>query len=112
MNMRKGFTLMEVLAATVIAGLTITAGFRLIAMSYSLLGSLETERELIAAAQKIWLAFRTDNDMESNGHDDDNNIKWETKNMSAPVGDDYELKFRQVTITTASGRETVIYIAE
>ena len=103
---------MEVLAATVIAGLTFTAGFRLIAMSYSLLSDIESERELISAAQRIWLAFRTEDDMESNGHDDEKNIKWETKNMSAPVGDDYELKFRQVTITTASGKETVIYVAE
>ena len=112
MKMRKGFTLMEVLAATVIAGLTITAGFRLIAMSYSLLSALDSERELISAAQKIWLAFRTEEDMSDNGHDDKNNIKWESKNLSVPIDDDYELKFKQVTITAASGRETVIYIAE
>lgn len=103
---------MEVLAATVIAGLTITAGFRLIAMSYSLLASLDSERELISAAQKIWLAFRTEDDMAGSGHDDETNIKWETRNMSVPIDDDYELKFRRVTITTASGKETVIYIAE
>lgn len=102
---------MEVLVATVVAGLTITAGFRLIGMSFSLLGSLETERELIQAAQKIWLSFRTDDDMASNGTDDDTGIKWETKNVSVPI-DDYELSFRRVIITAPSGSETVIYVSE
>ena len=110
--MRKGFTLMEVLAATVIAGLTITAGFRLIAMSYSLLSAIDTERELIDAAQNIWFAFRTEDDMPDNGTDDETHIKWETKNISVPIDEDYELKFRRVTITAASGRDTVIYVAE
>ena len=102
---------MEVLTATAIAGLTITAGFRLIAMSYSLLGAIEGERELINAAQTIWMRFRTDKDMASNGTDDELNIKWETKDLSIPV-DEYELKYRRVTITLADGRETDIYIAE
>ncbi len=110
--MRKGFTLMEVLAATVIAGLTITAGFRLIAMSYSLLGALDSERELIDAAQNIWFAFRTEDDMPENGTDAETHIKWDTRNISVPIDEDYELKFRRVTVTTASGRDTVIYIAE
>lgn len=102
---------MEVLTATTIAGLTITAGFRLIAMSYSLLGAVEGERELINAAQTIWMRFRTDKDMASNGTDDELNIKWETKDLSLPV-DEYELKYRRVTITLADGRATEIYIAE
>ena len=102
---------MEVLVATTIAGLSITAGFRLIAMSYSLLASVETERELITAAQNIWLRFRTEEDTPSNGTDDENKIKWETSEMTVPV-DDYELKFRRVTITAESGRDTVIYVAE
>ena len=102
---------MEVLTATAIAGLTITAGFRLIAMSYSLLGAIEAERELINAAQTIWMRFRTDKDMASSGTDDELNIKWETKDKSIPI-DEYELKYRQVTITLADGRETQIYIAE
>ncbi|MBQ2615619.1 MAG: prepilin-type N-terminal cleavage/methylation domain-containing protein, partial [Synergistaceae bacterium] len=54
---RKAFTLMEVLVATAVAGLVITAGFRLIAMSYRLLGEIQWERELISAAQDIWLRF-------------------------------------------------------
>ena len=103
--------MMEVLTATVIAGLTITAGFRLIAMSYSLLGAVEGERELINAAQTIWMRFRTDKDMASSGTDDDLNIKWETKELSIPV-DDYELKYRRVTITLVDGRQTDIYVAE
>ena len=102
---------MEVLTATTIAGLTITAGFRLIAMSYSLLGAIEAERELINAAQTIWMRFRTDSDMASSGTDDELNIKWETKDLSLTI-DEYELKYRRVTITLADGRETDIYIAE
>ena len=111
MRRRKGFTLMEILTATAIAGLTITAGFRLIAMSYSLLGAVEGERELINAAQTIWMRFRTDKDMASSGTDDELNIKWEAEEKSIPV-DEYELKYRQVTITLADGRQTEIYIAE
>ena len=108
---RSGFTLMEVLVATAIAGMVISAGFRLIAMSYKLLWELRTERELIAAAQDIWLKFRIDKDMSDNGTDDDTGIKWEAENVSIPI-DDYELKFRRVTITIPSGRSTVIYVAE
>lgn len=106
---RKGFTLMEVLVATAIAGMVISAGFRLIAMSYRLLYELQSERELIAAAQDIWLRFRLDPDMSDNGTDDDAGIRWETKEVSVPV-DEYELAFKRVTITLASGRSTVIYI--
>ena len=114
MNMTRksrGFTLLEVLTATAIAGLTITAGFRLIAMSYSLLGAIEGERELINAAQTIWIRFRTDKDMASSGTDDELNIKWEATEQSIPV-DEYELRYRKVTITLADGRETVIYVAQ
>lgn len=102
---------MEVLVATAIAGMVISAGFRLIAMSYKLLWELRAERELIAAAQDIWLRFRIDKDMSENGTDDNAGIKWETRKVTVPV-DEYELAFRRVTITTASGRSTVIYVAE
>ena len=108
---RKGFTLMEVLIATAIAGMVISAGFRLIAMSYKLLWELRAERELISASQDIWLRFRTNKDTPSNGTDDEKGIHWETKDVTLPV-DDYELKYRRVTITIASGRSTVIYVAE
>lgn len=100
---------MEVLIATAIAGMVISAGFRLIAMSYKLLYELQAERELISAAQDIWLRFRLDNSMSDNGTDDEAGIRWEAKEVSVPV-DEYELTFKRVTITLASGRSTVIYI--
>lgn len=108
---RKGFTLMEVLVSVAIAGLVISAGYRLIAMSYKLLGELQAERELTAAAQKIWLRFRVEEDMSDNGTDDENNITWRAEKRSITV-EDYELKYKQVTITIADGRSTVIYVAE
>ena len=108
---RKGFTLMEVLVATAIAGMVISAGFRLIAMSYRLMGELQTERELIAAAQEIWLRFRLDKDMSDNGTDDEKGIRWEAKKVTVPV-EEYELDYKAVTVTIASGRSTLIYIAE
>ena len=108
---KRGFTLMEVLVSVAIAGLVISAGFRLIAMSYKLLGELQIERELISSAEKIWLRFKIDKDMPDNGTDDSTKISWRSDNISVPV-DDYELKYKRVTITLESGRSTVIYIAE
>lgn len=102
---------MEVLVATAVAGLVITAGFRLIAMSYRLLGEVRGERELVAAAQEVWLRFRVDADMPSSGKDDDKGYSWKADNESIPV-DDYELKYRKVTVTTEDGRSTVIYVSE
>ena len=111
MMRHKGFTLMEVLVATAVAGLVITAGFRLIAMSYRLLGEIRGERELIAAAQEIWLRFRIDEDMPSSGQDDKKGISWRAEDGSIPV-DDYELKYRKVTVTIEDGRSTVIYVSQ
>ena len=108
---KRGFTLMEVLVAAAIAGLVITAGFRLIGMSYRLLSEIESERQLIDAAREIWLRFRIDEDMPDNGTDDKKNLTWRSENLSVPV-DDYELKFKRVTITLTGGRSTVIYVAE
>lgn len=102
---------MEVLVATAIAGLVVTAGFRLIAMSYRLLGEIDGERELISAANEIWLRFRIDSDMPSSGTDDEKGISWRAENTSIPI-DDYELKYRKVTVTTKSGRSTIIYVNE
>ena len=102
---------MEVLVSVAIAGLVISAGFRLIAMSYRLMGELQTERELISAAQNIWLRFRVDEDMPDNGTDDKNNITWQSQKVSVPV-DEYELTFRRVTISIGEGRETTIYVQE
>ena len=111
MMRRKAFTLMELLVATAIAGLVITGGFRLIAMSYRLLGELESERELISAMQEIWLRFRIDEDMPSSGTDDKKHITWRAEDMSVPV-DDYELKFRRVTVSIGEGRTGIIYVEE
>lgn len=111
MMKHKGFTLMEVLVSVAIAGLVITAGFRLIAMSYKLMGELEAERELISASQEIWLKFRVDKEMSENGRDDEKNISWETQKMTVPV-EEYELKFRRVKITVGEGRSTMIYVSE
>ena len=108
---RKGFTLMEVLVSVAIAGLVITAGFRLIAMSYKLMGEIQAERDLISAAQNIWLRFRVDEDMPDNGTDDKNHITWSSQKVSVPV-DDYELTFKRVTVSTGEGRSTIIYTAE
>ncbi|MBQ7578072.1 MAG: prepilin-type N-terminal cleavage/methylation domain-containing protein [Synergistaceae bacterium] len=108
---KRGFTLMEVLVSVAIAGLVISGGFRLIAMSYKLLGELQTERELISAAEKIWLRFKIDSDMPDNGTDDETKISWRSDNISIPI-DDYELKYKRVTVTIESGRSTIIYVAE
>ena len=113
----KGFTLTEVLVAIAVAGLVITAGFRLIAMSARLMAEIEAERELVTAAQKIWLRFRVDARMPDSGKDDENeNITWKTENDSIPVAD-YELKFKRVTVTLNSPgnknlRSMIIYVAD
>ena len=103
---------MEVLVATAIAGMVITAGFRLIAMSYRLMAELQIERDLTAAAQNIWLRFRIDGDMPDNGTDDKNHITWATTRDSVPVDGDYELKYRRVTVSIAGGYSMTIYVAE
>ena len=108
---RSAFTLMEVLVSTAIAGLVITAGFRLIGMSYRLMSEIEIERRLIDAAREIWMRFRIDEDMPDNGTDDKKNISWQSENLSVPV-DDYDLKFKRVTITLPDNKTTVIYVPE
>lgn len=110
MSKNKGFTLMEVLIAIAIAGLVITGGFRLIAMSYRLMSEIENERNLILAAQKIWLRFRTEKDMPDTGTDDENNIKWRAEKSSVPV-DAYELNYKRVTVST-NDRSMIIYVPE
>ena len=109
---RKGFTLMEVLVATAIAGMVITAGFRLIAMSYKLMAEIEAERNLIEAARNIWLRFRIDPDMPDNGTDDKTNITWRAERESVPIRDGYELTYRRVVVSLPDNRSTVIYVAE
>ena len=102
---------MEVLVSVAIAGLVISAGFRLIAMSYRLMGELQSERELISAAQEIWLRFRIDEDMPDNGTDDKKNITWQSQKVSIPI-EEYELSFKRVTVSILGGRTTIIYVPE
>ena len=111
MTRHSGFTLMEVLVSVAVAGLVITSGFRLIAMSYKLLAEIHAERELISAAQNIWLRFRVDEDMPDNGTDDKNHITWSSQKVSIPV-DEYELTFKRVTVSIGDGRSTTIYVSE
>lgn len=112
MKKRTGFTLMEVLVASAVAGLVITAGFRLIGMSYRLMSEIEIERQLIDAAREIWLRFRIDEDMPDNGTDDKKNISWRSEKLSVPIDEGYELNFKRVTITLPDDRSTVIYVPE
>ena len=105
---------MEVLVSVAVAGLVITAGFRLIAMSSRLMAEIEAERELVAAAQDIWLRFRLDSSMADSGKDDKKNISWSSEHDSIPVAD-FELKVKRITVTigeNASRRSMVIYIAD
>lgn len=111
---RCGFTLLEVLVATAIAGLSITAGFRLIAMSYSTLERVEQERRMTEAASRIWLRFRTDPDTPSSGTDEDLSVQWEAREMSVPLaslGEDFEFRYRRVTIRDETGSEAYIYVS-
>ena len=99
---------MEVLVAVAITGLVVTAGFRLIAMSMRTLAEIQGERDLTAAAQKIWLNFKTDRDMPESGKDGD--IEWESESGSVPI-EDLELPYKRVKITL-HGRSMFIYLPE
>ncbi len=106
---RRAFTLMEVLVAVAIAGLVVSAGFRLIAMSLRSLAEVRAERELAAAAQKIWLEFRTKEDTPDKGEMD--GASWEAERDSVPVVGDMELPFRRVTVTLR-GRTMLLYLPQ
>ena len=111
---RKGFTLLEVLVATAIAGLSVTAGFRLITMSYSTLERVEQERRMTEAASRLWLRFRTDPNTPDSGTDEDLSVRWEAREMSVPVasfGEDFEFKYKRVTIRDEQGNEAYIYVS-
>ena len=99
---------MEVLVAVAIAGLVVSAGFRLITMSLRSLAEIQGERELTAAAQKLWLRFRTEEDMPDSGRED--GVEWRTERDSVPI-DSYELPFRRVTVTVR-GRSMVFYLRQ
>ena len=92
--------------AVAVAGLVVAAGFRLIAMSLRSLAELQGERELKAAAEGIWLRFRTEADMPDSGKED--GVEWRTERDSVPI-EGYELPFRRVTVKTGS-RSMVLYL--
>ena len=106
---RRAFTLMEVLVAVAIAGLVIAAGFRLIAMSLRSLAEVRGERELAAAAQRVWLEFRTKEDTPDKGEKD--GVTWETELDSVPVVGDMELPFKRVKVTL-EGRSMLLYLPQ
>ena len=97
---------MEVMIAVAIAGLVVAGGFRLIAMSLRSLAEIQDERALTAAAQEVWLRFRTEADMPDSGKEDD--LEWRTEEDSVPI-EDFELPFKRVTVTR-NGRSMVIYL--
>lgn len=97
---------MEVMIAVAIAGLVVAAGFRLIAMSLRSLAEIRGERDLTAAAQRVWLRFRTEADMPDSGVDE--GVEWRTEEDSIPI-EDFELPFKRVTVTL-NGRSMVIYL--
>ena len=105
---RRGFTLMEVLVAVAIVGMVVAAGFRLITMSLRSLSEIAAERELTAAAQRIWLRFRTEKDMPESGKEE--GVEWRTEIDSVPI-EDLELPFRRVTVSMGK-RSMVIYLPE
>lgn len=106
MTRRRGFTLMEVLVAVAIMGLVIAAGFHLLTMSLRSLGEIQRERELTAAAQKIWLRFRTEEDMPESGKEE--GVTWRTEPDAVSIGD-LELSLRRVTVTVGE-RSMVLYL--
>ena len=99
---------MEVLVAVAIAGLVVSAGFRLITMSLRSLAEIQGERELTAAAQKLWLRFRTEKDMPDSGRED--GVEWRTERGSVPIGD-YELSFKRLTVKVGE-RSMVLYLPQ
>lgn len=105
---RRGFTLMEVLVAVAIVGMVVAGGFRLITMSLRSLSEIAAERALTAAAQRIWLRFRTEKDMPDSGREE--GVEWRTEMDSVPV-EDLELPFRRVTVSVGK-RSMVIYLPE
>ncbi len=104
----KGFTLMEVLVAVAITGLVVAGGFRLIAMSMRTLAEIQGERDLTAAAQRIWLQFKTDSEMPDSGKDGD--VEWET-DFDTIKFEDLELPYKRVKISLR-GRSMFIYLPQ
>ena len=100
---------MEVMVAVAIAGLVVAAGFRLISMSLRALAEIEQERALTAAAERVWLKFRTQADTPDKGEED--GVRWETELDSVPVVDDMELHFKRVRVSLGQG-SMIIYLPQ
>ncbi|MDR2174723.1 MAG: prepilin-type N-terminal cleavage/methylation domain-containing protein [Synergistaceae bacterium] len=112
---RGGFTLLEVLVAVAVAGLVITAGFRLIALSLDTLSQVVAEQTLVNEAQKVYLDFLAGKDLPDTGEkkdaDETHVVKWKVDTDSVPVADDLELTFRRLTVEYRD-REMILYLPE
>jgi prepilin-type N-terminal cleavage/methylation domain-containing protein len=112
---RGGFTLLEVLVAVAIAGLVITAGFKLITLSLRTLSQVEVEQSLVNEAQRVYLDFLAKKDLSDTGERKDADeayvVKWKVDTDSVPVADDLELTFRRLTVEYRD-REMVLYLPE
>ncbi|MDR1741300.1 MAG: type II secretion system GspH family protein [Synergistaceae bacterium] len=114
--MRRGFTLMEVLVAVVIVGMTAAAGYGLIGVSLRSLAAADVERELVQEAQLVYMDFLTKSDMPDKGekHDlkeTDNMVRWSTDPDSIPVAEGAELTFRTLTVEYRD-REMTLYLPD
>ena len=108
MRRRRGFTLMEVLVAVAVAGLVVAGGFRLLSLSLRTLAEIQRERELLSAAQRLWLRFRTEDGVPDSGSEE--GVEWATEKDSVKL-DDLELPFRRVTVTVG-GRSMTLYLPQ
>jgi prepilin-type N-terminal cleavage/methylation domain-containing protein len=110
---RKAFTLMEVLVSVAIAGLVVTAGFHLTALSLRTLSAVEDELALVNEAQKVYVDFLTKNDMPDHGERKDEEgtrvIEWRVEADSVTIADGMELAFRRLAVGYRD-REMVLYL--
>lgn len=105
---------MEVLAAVAVAGLIVTAGFHLTALSLRTLSAVEDERALINEAQKVYVDFLTKKDMPDQGERKDEEgvhvIKWSVETDSVPIADGMELTFRRLAVEYRD-REMILHLS-
>ena len=81
----------------------------IIGRSYTFHAQSERKHQFAVAAQRIWLEFRTKDDMPDKGEKD--GVSWETELDSVPVVGDMELPFRRVRVTLR-GRSMVLYLPQ
>ena len=106
---RRGFTLIEIMAAVAIVGLVIAGGFKLITVSLRALVEVNLEHELVNAAQKVYLDFMTKEDMPDKGEQD--GVKWKTETDSFQIAGNLELSFRRLVVEYMD-REMTLYLPE